>query len=918
MEYNYLEIEKKWQKYWRENKIFEVKEDKNKPKFYVLDMFPYPSGAGLHVGHPLGYIASDIYSRFKRLKGFNVLHPMGYDSFGLPAEQYAIETGQHPRITTEKNVNRYREQLDKMGFCFDWSREIRTSDPKYYKFTQWIFLELYNSWYNTKSDKAEKIEELIKLFEKEGNKNTTAYCDFCKIFSSEEWNNFSEKEKQEILLKYRLTFLDDVEVNWCPKLGTVLANDEVKDGLSERGGYPVEKKKMRQWMMRITAYSERLLKGLDNLDWSESIKLSQKNWIGKSKGANIFFNISNSKEKIEVFTTRPDTIFGVTFIVLAPENKLVEKITSTEYKSKIEEYILNTKTKNERDRLSEIKNITGVFTGAYVLHPFTNEKLPVWISDYVLNSYGSGAIMAVPCGDQRDYNFAKTFNLDIKRIQDVDISEKAYDAKDKLYINSDFLNGEDYEKAVNLVLEQLEQREIGKEKIQYRLRDAVFSRQRYWGEPIPIYYKDNVPYPFDYSFLPLELPEIDKFLPTENGESPLGRAKNWKTKEGYEIEKNTMPGWAGSSWYFIRYMDSQNKNNFANKENIDYWQDVDLYVGGSEHATGHLLYSRFWNKFLYDKGLAIKDEPFKKLVNQGMILGTSAFVFRLENSNKFISKNLKDKYKTTPIHVDVSFVKNDILDIEKFKNWKEEYKNAEFDLEEGKYICGRDVEKMSKSKYNVVNPDEIIEKYGADTLRLYEMFLGPLEQSKPWKTEGINGVFSFLKKLWRLFYNGNNFIVTEEKANDSELKILHKAIKKIEEDIINFSFNTSVSTFMITVNELSSLNCNKKEILEKLLILIYPYAPHICEELWESLGYRTSICDAKFPFFEEKFLIENYFEYPLMFNGKMKYKLKFPLHEDIENIKKAVISDKRTEKYLYGKIIKNIIVVKGKIINIVH
>ena len=910
-EYNHNEIENKWQEFWKENKIFNVKENKDKPKFYVLDMFPYPSGAGLHVGHPLGYIASDIYSRFMRLKGYNVLHPMGYDSFGLPAEQYAIETGQHPAKTTEENIARYREQLDKIGFSFDWDREVRTSSPDYYKHTQVIFLKLFNSWYNISKDRAEDISTLIKEFETNGNIKIKA-SNNCEInFSKQDWKNFTEDERQKILLNYRLTYIADTEVNWCPKLGTVLANDEVKEGLSERGGYPVEKKKMNQWMMRITAYADRLLKGLDNLEWSESLIASQKNWIGKSKGASIFFEIENYKEKIEVFTTRPDTIYGVSFMVLAPENELVKKITTKERLNDIENYIDKTKKKSERDRLSEVKNISGVFTGAYAINPISGEKIPIWIGDYVLAYYGTGAVMSVPCGDQRDYDFAKYFNLEIKKIQNVDLTECAYDKKDKTYINSDIINGKNYNEAVKIIINKLNEFKCGEEKIQYKLRDAVFSRQRYWGEPIPMYYKNGIPYPLEEKELPLLLPEVDRFLPTEKGEPPLGRAKDWKTKEGYQLEKNTMPGWAGSSWYFLRYMDNNNKNTLANKSNIDYWKDVDLYIGGAEHATGHLLYSRFWNMFLFDIGLVSKQEPFKKLINQGMILGTSAFVYRIDGTNKFVSKGLKKDYKTTKINVDISFVENDVLDIEKFKQWREEYINSEFILENEKYICGREVEKMSKSKYNVVNPDEIIEKYGADTLRLYEMFLGPIEHYKPWKTEGITGVYNFIKKLWKLYNN-----VIEEKANEKELKILHKTIKKIEEDIKNFSFNTSVSTFMIAVNELTHLKSNKKEILEPLLILISPYAPHIAEELWNKLGNKKTITDAEFPKYNEKYLIEDKHEYPVMFNGKMRFKMEFLLDEKEEVIKEVILNHEKTKSKLQGKEIKKFIVVKGKIINI--
>ncbi|MBS9767105.1 MAG: leucine--tRNA ligase [Flavobacteriaceae bacterium] len=1073
MQYNHKEIDKKWQKFWAENQTFKAENSGEKPKYYVLDMFPYPSGAGLHVGHPLGYIASDIYARYKRHKGFNVLHPQGYDSFGLPAEQYAIQTGQHPAITTETNINTYRNQLDKIGFSFDWSREIRTSNPEYYKWTQWIFIQLFNSWYNKKTDKAEDISTLIEKFETNGNTKVNAVCDEnTPAFSAEEWKAFSEEKQQKILLDYRLAYLSDTEVNWCPKLGTVLANDEIVNGVSERGGYPVIRKKMTQWSMRISAYAQRLLDGLEKLDWTQPLKDSQTNWIGRSEGAMVSFPIlsfpegeekagymtggnnshlliekakenrnnpteaeailwqqlkgknsgikfrqqhiiddfivdfvclskkliieidggyhseeeqqekdnertkiledlgykvirftneevignldevlkniekelsqtplslgKGSGDRIEVFTTRPDTIFGVSFMTLAPEHELVMQIVSDEQRAEVEAYVEATAKRSERDRMSDVKTISGVFTGAYAIHPFTKKQIPIWIGDYVLASYGTGAVMAVPAGDDRDYAFAKHFNIPIINIFDgIDISEEAYtdkSAKTPL-INSDFLNGLTVKKAMKTVIYEMEQNGIGFGKINYRLRDAVFSRQRYWGEPFPVYYKNGMPQMIDAKHLPIRLPEVEKYLPTEDGKPPLGNAEVWAwdteknevvsnqlidNEKVFPLELNTMPGWAGSSWYFNRYMDAQNTEEFASKEALNYWKEVDLYIGGSEHATGHLLYARFWQKFLFDRGVVPVDEFAKKLINQGMITGESAFVYREAGTNKFYSKGLIEGKEVQKIHADVSFVNlSNELDIERFKNWREEYKDAEFILENGKYIVGREVEKMSKSKYNVVNPDEICEEFGADSLRLFEMFLGPLEQSKPWKTAGISGVYSFLKKLWRLFYNGEEFSVSDDNPTPDELKTLHKTIKKVEEDIENFSFNTSVSTFMIAVNELSSQKCNKRQILEPLLVLISPYAPHIAEELWQKLGHNSSISTEPFPKFEEKYLVESTKTYPISFNGKMRFTLDLPMDMPKDEIEKTVMAHEKTQAQLAGREPKKVIVVPGKIVNIV-
>ncbi|MGB7842011.1 MAG: leucine--tRNA ligase [Salinimicrobium sp.] len=1081
MSYDFNKIEEKWQEYWAKNQTFKASNESSKPKYYVLDMFPYPSGAGLHVGHPLGYIASDIYARYKRHKGFNVLHPQGYDSFGLPAEQYAIQTGQHPALTTEKNINRYREQLDQIGFSFDWSREVRTSEPDYYRWTQWIFIQLFDSWYDLEAEKARPIAKLEEIFSTEGNFGVNAACDDdVEEFTATDWNNFSSEEKQKQLLKYRLTYLAETEVNWCPQLGTVLANDEIVNGVSERGGYPVIRKKMTQWSMRISAYAERLLQGLNNIDWTESLKESQRNWIGKSVGALVEFRVLNSsqpqpfperreqarltgkkeiagellhrakemrknpttaeallweklrtkkldakfrrqhpidqfvvdfvclskkliievdgeihntqKQKdreredilvqklgyqllrftndevlkdpravakqieeklnslssgegggededrgtISVFTTRPDTIYGVTFMTLAPEHELVQKITTPEHKEEVEAYIEATAKRSERDRMADVKTISGVFTGAYAEHPFTKEPVPIWIGDYVLAGYGTGAVMAVPCGDQRDYDFAKHFDLPIRNIfEDVDISEEAYSGKEGTVIaNSDFLSGLQYKEALNKAILELEKIGQGKGKTNYRLRDAVFSRQRYWGEPFPVYYVNGLPQMIEKEHLPLRLPEVEKYLPTETGEPPLGNATTWAWdtaknevvenemidhKSVFPLELNTMPGWAGSSWYLFRYMDAGNEEEFVSKTAQEYWENVDLYIGGSEHATGHLLYSRFWTKFLYDRGILSVEEPFKKLINQGMILGTSAFVYRLEGENKFVSKNLAGAHNVQPIHADVSLVNaSDELDIEGFKQWRPEFADAEFLTEDdGTYKVGREVEKMSKSKYNVVNPDDICEDFGADTLRMYEMFLGPLEQAKPWNTAGITGVHSFLKKLWKLYHNNEEFAVSDDKASAESLKSLHKTIKKVTEDIENFSFNTSVSTFMICVNELTAQKCNSREVLEPLAVLIAPYAPHIAEELWQKLGHNTSIVTAEYPVVEEKYLVESSKEYPISFNGKTRFMLELPLDMSKEEIEKTVLEHEKTQQQLNGRQPKKVIVVPGKIVNVV-
>ena len=938
MFYNHQEIEKKWQKFWGENQTFKSQQpsESSKPKYYVLDMFPYPSGAGLHVGHPLGYIASDIYARFKRHQGYNVLHPVGYDSFGLPAEQYAIQTGQHPAVTTEENINRYEQQLKKIGFSFDWSREIRTSEPAYYRWTQWIFIELFHSWYNKATDRAENISTLVAHLEKFGTENLDAVQSDELNFTAEEWLNASEADKQDILLNYRMAYRAETTVNWCPALGTVLANDEVKDGKSERGGYPVYQKKMMQWSMRITAYSDRLLRGLDGLDWSEAVKESQRNWIGKSEGALVKFGIKGSDDFIEVFTTRPDTIFGVSFVTLAPEHELVSKITTPEQKEAVEAYIEATSKRSERDRMADVKTISGVFTGAYAEHPITKEPVPIWLGDYVLAGYGTGAVMAVPAGDERDFAFAKHFDIEIKNIFDQDISEKAFTEKEGMvYQNSEFLNGCDsYDKAVKSVVEYLENHKVGKSKINYRQRDAIFSRQRYWGEPVPIYYENEMPYTLPVSALPLELPEVEKYLPTEDGDPPLGNAKNFAwdkvnqkvvstelvdNQNVFPLELSTMPGWAGSSWYFLRYMNPNNEAEFCDKNISDYWGQVDLYIGGSEHATGHLLYSRFWTMFLKDRGFISHEEPFQKMINQGMILGISAFVYRVDGTNKYVSKALAKDYETQKIHIDISLLKgtSDELDLDKFKAWRPEFKDAEFILEDGKYITEREVEKMSKSKYNVVNPDDICEEYGADCLRLYEMFLGPLEQSKPWNTQGLSGVYGFLKKFYNLYFDGDTFSVSEEEPTKEELKILHTLIKKVIYDIENFSFNTSVSQFMIAVNELQKLKCNKKAILEPLAVLISPYAPHVCEELWSLLGNAESIDFAPFPALNEAYLVEDEIEYPVSFNGKMRFKLSLSAELSKEEIEEIVMKNEKVIQQLDGAKPKKIIVVPKKIINIV-
>ena len=925
MEYNFRSIEKKWRKRWAEEKPFKVDANSEKPKYYVLDMFPYPSGAGLHVGHPLGYIASDIYSRYKRLKGFNVLHPMGYDAFGLPAEQYAIQTGQHPAITTEKNISRYREQLDKIGFSFDWDREVRTCEPNYYKWTQWIFKQIFNAWYCKNEDKAKPIETLVQHFESEGNANVKAECDEVEIFTSEEWNAKSIIEKEEILLAYRLAYRSETMVNWCPELGTVLANDEIKDGLSERGGHPVEQKKMMQWSMRITAYAQRLIDGLESLDWTDAIKEQQRNWIGRSEGASVRFEVesevlaADEKLEIEVFTTRPDTIFGVSYMTLAPEHEYVSRITTDEFKAAVQQYVDQTKKRSERDRMSDVKTVSGQFTGAYVKNPFTGAKVPVWIGDYVLASYGTGAVMAVPAHDSRDFAFAKKFDLPlIQVISGGNFPEEPHEGKVGTMMNSDFLNGLDVKEATAVIIAKIEEKEMGYGKIQYRLRDAIFSRQRYWGEPFPIYFEDGIPKTMDDKNLPLTLPAVEKYLPTEDGEPPLARAENWKTDEGYILDTNTMPGWAGSSWYFLRYMDANNDREFVSKEAQSYWKNVDLYIGGSEHATGHLLYSRFWMKFLFDMGLVSEQEPFKKMINQGMILGRSNFAYRVKDTNTFVSYGLKDQHETTAIHVDVNLVENDVLDVAAFKAWRPDFTNAEFILEDGAYKCGAEVEKMSKSKYNVVSPDLIVEKYGADTLRMYEMFLGPLEQFKPWNTNGISGVNNFLRKLWRLFHDAEeNFAVTDTEATKEELKTLHKTIKKVGEDIEAFSFNTSVSTFMVCVNELTAQQCNKRSILEPLVVLISAYAPHIAEELWEQLGHNDGVTYQDFPTFDASHLVESSHMYPVSFNGKMRFKVEYALDMDRAEIEKQILAHEKSIHYLEGKAPKKVIIVPKKIINIV-
>ena len=940
MEYNFEEIEKKWQEYWRENKVYQVEIDHNKPKFYVLDMFPYPSGAGLHVGHPLGYIASDIYARYKRLKGFNVLHPMGYDAYGLPAEQYAIQTGTHPAITTEKNINRYREQMDKIGFCYDWNREVRTSDPHYYKWTQWTFIQLFNSYYCNQAKQARPITELVDVFSKQGTEGLDVACTKPLSFTAKEWNAMSEKEQQETLMNYRLAYLADTMVNWCPELGTVLANDEVQDGLSVRGGYPVIRKSMKQWLLRITAYAERLLQGLETLDWTESIKDVQRNWIGKSMGASVFFKVADKDIDFEVFTTRADTLFGVTFMVLAPEHEMISQLTTDAQRKEVEEYVTWAKNRSERERMSEVKKVSGVFTGSYAVNPFNGTRIPIWISDYVLMGYGTGAIMAVPAHDSRDFAFARHFNLPIIQVvakpgeepSDPSTWTESFDAKEGVLVNSEFLNGLTVKQAILRMIEELEKLGIGKGKTNYRLRDAIFSRQRYWGEPFPIYYKDGMPYAMNVNKLPLELPSIDAYKPTETGEPPLARAKNWVTEDGYPIETNTMPGFAGSSGYYLRYMDPHNENEYFSKEANGYWQNVDLYIGGAEHATGHLIYSRFWNKFLFDLGIACKDEPFQKMVNQGMIQGRSSLAYRVNkekmfkvngqkvegNGPLFISKNCKDRELfSDPILVDINIVHNDILDTEAFKAWRDDLKDAQFIYEKDKdgndvFVCDWLVEKMSKSKFNVQNPDDLVAKYGADTLRLYEMFLGPLEQSKPWDTQGIEGTFRFLKKFWKLYSE-----ISDEPATKEELKVLHKLIKKEEEDIERISFNTVVSAFMICVNELTDLKCNKRAILEPMAIMISPYAPHIAEELWHQMGHNDSVVNQKFPEFDAKNVVENTFLYPVSFNGKKRFDLELPLDMKQDEVQNAVVNAPESQKWLEGVSIRKVIFIPKKIINIV-
>lgn len=966
-EYDFREIEKKWQKYWKEKEIYKVEVDTSKPKFYVLDMFPYPSGAGLHVGHPLGYIASDIVSRFKRMKGYNVLHPMGFDAFGLPAEQYAIQTGQHPAITTENNIKRYKEQLDNIGFSFDWDKEVQTCDPDYYQWTQWIFLQLFHSWYNQETDKAEPIENLISTFEKNGNQKIRAACDEdTPAFSAEEWQQMDEQEQQLMLLNYRLTYVSDTVVNWCPELGTVLANDEVKDGFSERGGYPVERRKMRQWMMRITAYADRLLSGLDTIDWSDSLKEMQRNWIGKSFGCELDFKVKDSNIVLTAFTTRSDTIYGVTYVTLAPEHELITQLTSEDQKAEVEAYVEVAKNRSERDRMADVKTVSGVFTGSYVINPINGEEIPLWVADYVLAGYGTGVVMAVPSSDDRDFRFAKHFDLPI--IPVIEGTEEMEDPTEKKHgkmINSGFLNGMESTEAIKAVNERAEKLGVGKPKVNYRMRDAVFSRQRYWGEPVPMYFKNGVPYPLNHDELPLTLPSVDEYKPTPTGEPPLGRAVDWKYDGQYEYELTTMPGWAGSSWYHFRYMDPHNKEEMVSKTKQSYWENVDLYIGGTEHATGHLLYSRFWSKFLYDRGYVTVDEPYKKLVNQGMIQGVSELIYKVgviktddkeeyklqtniiyingqqysisenEGFDVFVSADIANSYphKLTPFYADISLVEEDGLNIEKYIGWRREYQNAVFVTKGGYWHNGvfhaevsndknfftkSEVEKMSKSKFNVVNPDDVIEQYGADTLRMYEMFLGPLEQSKPWNTNGIDGVFKFLRKLWRLFYDdSNNLLVKDEKATEAELKILHKTIKKVQDDIEALSFNTSVSSFMICLNELTSLKCHKREVLEKLVLIISPFAPHIAEELWSSLGHENSVIHESFPQFEEKYLIEASHEYPISVNGKVRAKMQFALDMPKEDIEKEVLAAEQIQKWTQGKPPKRVIIVPKKIVNIV-
>ena len=922
MEYNYKEIEQRWQQYWREHNTYKTEIDTSRPKFYVLDMFPYPSGAGLHVGHPLGYIASDIYSRFKRLQGFNVLHPMGYDSYGLPAEQYAIQTGQHPEVTTINNINRYREQLDKIGFCYDWSREIRTCDPKYYKWTQWAFIKMFKSYYDTKLDKAQPIENLVAYFNEHGNIDAPAHTNGCDDFTAAQWNAMTEVEKNDILMNYRIAYLGNTMVNWCPKLGTVLANDEVSEGVSIRGGYPVEQKVMYQWCLRVSAYAGRLLRDLETIDWTDSIKETQRNWIGYSEGAEMLFKIAGSDIDLKIFTTRADTIFGVTFMVLAPESEYVDLVVTEEQKADVDAYIDEVKHKTERERMIE-KKVSGVFSGSYAVNPVTGKEIPVYISDYVLAGYGTGAIMAVPAHDSRDYAFAKHFDLPIiPLIEGADVSEESFDAKEGKMMNSSNerlqLNGLDVKEAIAKTKLYIKEAGIGKVKVNYRLRDAIFSRQRYWGEPFPVYFDDNKqPHTIDESQLPLELPEVDKFLPTESGEPPLGRAKNWCTADGHPYELCTMPGFAGSSAYYLRYMDPHNDEALVSREADEYWRNVDLYVGGTEHATGHLIYSRFWNKFLYDYGYVCEPEPFKKLINQGMIQGRSNFVYRIKDTNTFVSLNLKKDYDVTPIHIDVNIVSNDVLDIDKFRAWRPEFHDAEFILENGKYVCGYAIEKMSKSMFNVVNPDDIVERYGADTLRLYEMFLGPIEQSKPWDTNGIDGVNRFLKKLWGLFYKGDDCVITDEKPSAEALKSLHKLIKKVTFDIEHFSYNTSVSAFMICINELSAMKCTSREIYNDLVVVLAPFAPHIAEELWHKLGNDTTVCDAKWPEFNEAYLVEQSVKYVVSFNGKPRFNIEVATGTDKAEVERLALTNEAAAKWLDGKTPKKVIVVPNKIVNVV-
>ncbi|MCM1484354.1 MAG: leucine--tRNA ligase [Muribaculaceae bacterium] len=921
MEYNHRDIEPRWQKYWKDNATYKAEIDEKRPKFYVLDMFPYPSGAGLHVGHPLGYIASDIYSRYKRLQGFNVLHPMGYDAYGLPAEQYAIQTGQHPEVTTRKNIERYRSQLDKIGFCYDWNREIKTCDPDYYKWTQWAFIKMFGSYYDTELDKAMPIADLVEHFEKYGTEGIHAACSEDLSFTASEWNSMDEKAKSDILMNYRIAYLGNTMVNWCPKLGTVLANDEVSEGVSVRGGYPVEQKLMYQWCLRVSAYAPRLLSGLDTIDWTDSLKETQRNWIGRSEGAEMRFAIEGSDVQLEIFTTRADTVFGVTFMVLAPESEYVSMVTTPEQKAEVDAYLDATRHKTERERMID-KRVSGVFTGAYAINPLSGKKIPVWVSDYVLAGYGTGAIMAVPAHDSRDYAFARHFDLPIIPLIDgADVSEASFDAKSGKMINSAGpeldLNGLEVKDAIAATKRFIEEKGIGRVKVNYRLRDAIFSRQRYWGEPFPVYYKDGIPHVMDESALPLQLPEVDKYLPTETGEPPLGRAKNWKTPEGYPIELNTMPGFAGSSAYYLRYMDPKNDKALVSAEANGYWRNVDLYIGGTEHATGHLIYSRFWNKFLYDLGVVCEEEPFRKLINQGMIQGRSNFVYRIKDTNTFVSYNLKKDYDVTPIHVDVNIVSNDVLDLDAFRAWRPEFATAEFILEDGKYVCGYAVEKMSKSMFNVVNPDDIVERYGADTLRLYEMFLGPLEQSKPWDTNGIDGVNRFIKRMWALFYKGDKLLVTDGEPAREALKSIHKLIKKVTSDIEAFSYNTSISAFMICVNELTQQKCHNRTVLGQLLIVLAPFAPHVAEELWHAIGHEDTIFDARWPEYNEEYLREDSVTYAVSFNGKARFNIEVPADTPREEVETIALNHENASRWIDGKPIKKVIVVPRKIVNIV-